>query len=74
LLELGDGTHKQPKKKKMAKPFLPNVGNGAHLHPKATKEKEKERSLGSPSVERVDDGTHLHPQATKHKKNKNEGA
>jgi hypothetical protein len=45
------------------------VGNGAHLHPKATKHKEqKEKHMGAwaPFLLRVDDGAHMHPQATKH--------
>jgi hypothetical protein len=41
-------THKQQNKKKKEKkkgkaPFLPKIGNGAHLHPKTTKQKEKQK-------------------------------
>jgi hypothetical protein len=44
-------THKQQKKKAWA-PSLPKVGDGTHMHPKATKEKGKKKkgSLGYSST------------------------
>ncbi len=56
---------------------MPKVGNGAHMHPKATKEKgEKKAGAWAPPLLRIDNGNHLHPQATKHsqKKKKKQGA